>query len=207
MELKDVIQSRRSVTQYDPAFVIDDAILQDLFESVRLTPSSFNLQHWKFVVVRDAANKKALRAASWNQAQMEEASAVIVVCGYLRACKDAERIYSEAPPAIRDNLLPMIRKFYEGNDHLQRDEAVRSGSLAAMTLMLAASDMGLATGPIIGFDPAEVTRLVGLDDDHFPVMMVVIGKQLGESRPRAYRFPVSEFVRLETIDGEGFGVA
>ena len=157
--------------------------------------------------MREPARKAALRKCAMDQAQVEEASAVIVVCGYLKACKDAKRIFSEVPPAAREKIVPMIRKFYEGKDLLQRDEAIRSCSLAAMTLMLAATDMGLATGPIIGFDPAEVTRLVGLDEDHFPVMMVVIGKQLGEIRPRAYRFPVSEFVRLETIDGAGLGAA
>ena len=86
---------------------------------------------------------------------------------------------------------------------MQRDETVRSASLAAMTLMYTARDMGYATGPMIGFDPQAVSDLIGLDRNHIPVMLIVIGKQIGEIRPRSARLPVSEVVRLETMSGPG----
>ena len=72
-----------------------------------------------------------------------------------------------------------------------------------MTLMLAASDMGYATCPMIGFDPAKVSEIVGLDEEHIPVMMVVLGKEKGTMRPRAHRFPLGRFVKLESMDGKG----
>lgn len=102
-------------------------------------------------------------------------------------------------------MLPMIAKFYDPSPALRRDEAIRSASLAAMTLMYAASDMGYASGPMIGFDPASVSRLVSLDEQHIPVMLVVIGKQLGDIRPCADRYPVGEVVKLESLDGPGLG--
>ena len=64
---------------------ITDAELAAIFERVRLTPSSFNLQHWRFVVVRDPARKASLRKAAFNQEQVEMASAAIVVVGKLTA--------------------------------------------------------------------------------------------------------------------------
>jgi nitroreductase len=204
MELKEVIESRRSVKKYDTDYKIDDATFKTLFDRVRLSPSSSNLQHWKFVVVRDAEHQKTLREAAFNQAQVEEASAAIVVCGNLKAYKDAERIYAETPKEVREYMVPMIHKSYEGKDQFQRDEAIRSGALAAMTLMLAAKDMGLATGPMIGFDPEAVSKIIHLDADHIPVMMVVIGRQVGDMRPRAYRRPLEEIVKFETLDGAGF---
>lgn len=184
MEFTDLVRARRSVKQYDPAHPITDAELRALFEIVALTPTSFNLQHQRFVVVRDPARKRALRAAAMNQPQVEGASAAVVVLGKLDAHAGAgER----------------IEKFYEGKPALARDEAIRSAALAAMTLMYAALDAGYATGPMIGFDPDAVARAIELPDGYVPVMLVVIGKAVGEPRPRADRLPLSESVRLETF--------
>lgn len=201
--LESILTERRSVKQYDPEHTVDDATLRTLFHLTSLSPSSFNLQHWRFVVVREAEHKQALREAAFHQPQVESASAAIVVCGKLGAWQDAERIYADAPPDVRKRMVPMIHGLYGENPTLQRDEAIRSGALAAMTLMTTARAMGLATGPMIGFDPVRVSELVRLPDDHVPVMLVVLGKQTGTMRPRMARHPLSETVKLETFDGEG----
>jgi len=129
------------------------------------------------------------------------ASAAIVVIGKLNAHEDATRIFDETPKNVQESMIPMIEGSYAGKTAFQRDEAIRSASLAAMTLMLTATDMGFDTGPMIGFDPAAVSRLINLDDNHIPVMMIVIGKRTNEMRPRAFRLPPSDVVRLETLDG------
>jgi nitroreductase len=203
VEFTDIVAARRSVKKYDPHHKISDADLRLLFEQVSLSPSSFNLQHWRFVVVRDAELKAKLRKAAWDQEQLETASAVIVVAAMLNAHEDADRIYSDAPEPVRQTMIPMISGFYADKPQLQRDEAIRSASLAAMTLMYAAYDMGYATGPMIGFDPQAVSALVGLDDQHIPVMLIVIGKRVGDMRDRAFRYPLSTTVKLESLTGEG----
>ncbi|MGD2111546.1 MAG: nitroreductase family protein [Phycisphaerae bacterium] len=203
MELNEIIANRRSVKSYDPNHAITDDELKALFERVILSPSSFNLQHWRFVVVRDSARKKQLREISYNQEQVENASAVIVVAGKLDAHRDVAEIYKDAPEPVRQAMIPMIDGFYAEKRQMQRDEAIRSCSLAAMTLMLAAYDMGYATGPMIGFDPVAVGEFVGLDEKHVPVMMIVIGKKTGDMRSRAFRYPPSNVVKLESLDGEG----
>jgi nitroreductase len=203
MHFEEIVTARRSVKNYDPNHTISDAELKAIFDKVVLAPSSFNLQHWRFIVVRDQANKEKLCRAAFDQPQVKAASAAIVVAGKLSAHEDAPRIYSESPESIRDIMLPMIRGFYAEKPAMQRDEAIRSGALAAMTLMYAAQDAGYATGPMIGFDPAAVGNLVGLDEHHIPVMLVVIGKQTGDIRPRPKRLPVEEVVKLESFNGDG----
>lgn len=203
MEFSSVLQNRRSVKKYDPDHVITDDSLRSLFEKVVLSPSSFNLQHWRFVVVRDKALKTKIRKAAYDQEQIESASAVIVVTGKLNAHKDADEIYADAPENVRQSMIPMIENLYTGKDDFQRDETIRSAALAAMTLMLAASDMGYATGPMIGFDPQGIGELIKLKDNHIPVMIIVIGKQLGEIRPREFRYPLEEVVKLESFEGVG----
>ncbi|HNQ22382.1 MAG TPA: nitroreductase family protein [Phycisphaerae bacterium] len=205
MQFDQIVQGRRSVKSYDPEHQISDRELAAIFAKVLLTPSSFNLQHWRFVVVRDQALKTRLRAAAFNQEQVEKAAAVVVVLGKLNAHEDGPRIYADAPDPLRRALLPMIEQSYADQPARQRDEAIRSGSLAAMTLMYAAYDLGYASGPMIGFDPGQVTRLIGADEHHIPVMLVVLGKPAGQPHPRPTRLPLSELVKLEAWGGQGLG--
>lgn len=203
MEFKDIVQGRRSVKKFDTRHAITDAELNCIFEQVILSPSSFNLQHWHFVIIRDPRRKAALRRCALDQAQVEEASACIVVVGRLDAHVRAGEIFADAAPQVRASMVPMIEGFYAEKPEFQRDEAIRSGALAAMTLMYAARDIGYATGPMIGFDPVAVSKEIGLGAHEIPVMLVVIGKQTGELRPRAMRFDCSRVVTFDRIDGAG----
>lgn len=207
MDLGEILRARRSIKRYVAGETIDDATLHSLFEDVILSPSSFNLQHWQFVAVRDPEVKKKLREAAWGQPQVEEAAVTIMVFGKLDAHDDAARIYAEAPAEIRDRLAPMIAGFYDHNPQKQHDEALRSGSLAAMTLMLAARARGFDTGPMIGFDADAVCEILKAPSNYIPVMMIVLGRRGEEPRPRDYRRPVSEVVRLDHMDGPGLEVS
>jgi nitroreductase len=202
VQLRDAIQSRQSVKNFDPRHLVSDDELRELFRWVVLTPSSFNTQAWKFVVVRDQAAKARLCERSYNQSQVSHCSAVVAVLGQMNAHEDADRLYAAAPAAVREKVIPMIHNFYAGSPQLQRDEAIRSCSLAAMTLMLLAEDMGYATCPMIGFDAEGVSRFLKVDDQHFPVMLICLGKRSGPAqRARDPRRPLAEIARLESFDG------
>jgi len=203
MDLEVALRTRRSVRAYDPEFVVTDEHLGRLFDLVVLSPSSFNLQHGRFVVVREAGRKARLQEAAYGQKQVGSASAVVVVCGKLTAHRDAPRAFADVPPEARAGLVAKVERFYEGDAALRRDEAIRSTSLAAMTLLLAAHSLGLATTPMSGFDPRTVADVVGLDEDHVPVMLVTLGKAASPSTGSGSRFPVAEVVRLERLDGPG----
>lgn len=208
MELELAIRERHSVSRFDTTYPVSDDVLFRLFRLVALSPSSFNLQHWRFVVVRDPDRKLRLQRAAHGQKQVGQASAVVVVCGKLGAHRDAVRVFANTPPEVRDRLVSQIEAIYAQNPPMQRDEAIRSASLASMTLMLAAQSHGLDTSPLIGFDPAAVAEIVRLDEEHLPVMLLLIGKEASSSPGRpSDRLPVHETVRLETLDGPGLGLA
>jgi nitroreductase len=203
VKLLNVIHRRRSVKRFNPDRAITEAELIALFSEVIESPSSFNLQHWRFIVVRDPERRRRLCELSWGQRPVETASALILVLGYLKAHRDVAEICADAPPSESARMIPMISGFYQARPQLQRDEAIRSGSLAAMTLMLVAQEMGLATCPMIGFDAEAVCQCLGVDDLHVPVMMICLGERVGEAPRRGHRFPLSRVVRLETFDGPG----
>ena len=203
MKFSDIVLQRRSIKSYLPDKEISDAELKELMQEVVLSPSSFNLQHWTFIAVRDNSLKEKIQAAAWGQEQVLTCSVLLVVCGKLNAYQDAPEIYKDTPQGIQEKVLPIIKDFYDGKGQLQRDEAIRSASLAAMILMLAAQNRGWATVPMIGFDPEAVSKLANLRPNYIPAMLMTLGYKKDDPRPRDYRRPIEEIVRINTLDGPG----
>lgn len=177
MNTKDAIHARRAVKHYDAAFTMPDEHLAELKTLIRQSPTSFNIQNWRFVFVKDTALRNQIRTAAWDQAQVTDASVLIVLCADVKAWqKSPERYWEDAPKEASDILVPMIGQFYEGRDWQQRDEAMRSVGIAAQTIMLSAKSMGYDSCPMIGFDAEAVGNLINLPKDHVIGMMISVGK-------------------------------
>ena len=98
--------------------------------------------------------------------------------------------------AAYDGWVGMTVGSHENNPQLQHDEAFRSASLAAMTLMLAAQAKGYVSGPMSGFDPAAVSKVAGLSDNEIPVILVAVGRAAPGNWPRKPRRALSEQVKI-----------
>jgi nitroreductase len=195
MDTFQAIEERRSVKHYDPEHTLTDAEVRKLMEAVLLTPTSFNIQNYRFVVVRDKAIQQKMKEASWNQAQVLDASAAILICADLNAPIDnPKRYWYQAPTEVAEMISGMTLKFYDGNDTLKYDEALRSIGMAAQTLMLAAKAMDYDTCPMIGFDVDTVSGLIRLPEHHVLGMMVVVGKAIQPARERSGPLPYEELV-------------
>lgn len=195
MNVTEAIIERRSVKAYDPQHKMSDAEIAKLLSLAMLSPTAFNIQNWRFVTVTDPELRKQVRAASWDQAQVTDASLLVVLCADLKAWeKQPERYWVSAPQQVRDYLVPMIGNYYRGKEQVQRDEAMRSCGMAAQTIMLAAKEMGYDTCPMDGFDFDAVAKLLNLPADHTPAMFVVVGKALEPARPRGGQLDFDEVV-------------
>ncbi|MEM1158296.1 MAG: nitroreductase family protein [Verrucomicrobiota bacterium] len=193
METQTAIRERRAVKHYDPEHRLSEEEIQSLFDLAVQSPTSFNLQNWRFVAITDKEIQQQIRAAAWDQAHVEEASMVILLCADLLAWdKNPERYWTEAPQAAQDILVPMIKPFYQDKPQLQRDEAMRSCGIAGQTIMLAAKDMGFDSCPMIGFDPAAVGKIVGLPEDHVIGFMITVGKAVKPAWPKPGVLPREE---------------
>jgi len=178
MNVKETIEARRSVKHYDPDHVMPEEDLAELIRLTKLAPSSFNMQNYRILVVRDAEVRQQIRAAAWDQPQVTDASVLFILCADLTAHQENPSTYwAHAPQEVQDILGPMIQPFYEGKDTLIRDEAMRSSALAGMTLMLAAKDMGYDSCPMIGFDGEKVAELISLPQHYALSFMIPVGKQ------------------------------
>ncbi|MEY2978501.1 MAG: hypothetical protein RLZZ435_2640 [Cyanobacteriota bacterium] len=195
MNTFDAIQQRRSVKHYDASHQMSEAEIQQLMELAILSPTSFNMQNWRFVVVTDPELRQALRAAAWNQAQVTDASFTLLICADLKAAlKEPQRYWKDAPQEAQEKIVPMISGFYQDKDQLQRDEAMRSCGIAAQTVMLAAKAMGYDTCAMIGFDPKKAAELINLPEDHVIGMMITVGKAVKPAQPRPGQLPLEEVV-------------
>ena len=195
MQVKDAIHQRRSVKHFDPNHVISEEEITTLLSHAVLSPTAFNIQNWRFVIVTDKALRQKIRAASWDQAQVEEASLLIVLVADLMSWnKEPSRYWKNAPKPVQDYLVPAIHQYYDGKPEVQRDEAMRSCGMAAMNLMLMAKSMGYDTCPMDGFDFDKVAELLNLPKDHTPAMFVCIGTGIKEAMPRGGQLPLDQVV-------------
>jgi nitroreductase len=193
MDTFEAIEARRSVRHFDPEHRMTEAEIERLLSIAALSPTAFNIQNWRFVLVQDPDLRRSIREKAWDQAQVTDASLLIVLCADLKAWeKEPERYWSEVTQEVRDMLVPMIGKYYDGREQVQRDEAMRSSGIAAQTLMLAAKAMGYDSCPMDGFDFDAVAELIALPDDHAIAMFVTIGKATQGPHPRGGQLPLDE---------------
>jgi nitroreductase len=181
LPIAELIKSRASANSYDTARPLSDAEVAELVELATHAPSAFNVQNWRFVAVRSAEAKARLHPLAYGQQKVLDAAVTFIVCGLLG---EDELIASSLKPTLEAGILDQAtydgwvgaaQGMYKGNATLQRDEAIRSGSLAAMTLMLAAQGKGLVSCPMIGFDPVGVSQAFGLGASEVPVMLITVG--------------------------------
>lgn len=207
MDIIQTIRERRSINFFEPGKAIPENTLRELLEIANLAPSSFNLQPWKVIVVRDPERKKTLRACAFNQPKVEEASAVLIMVADPRGLEEnLDRMLDSwielgyLKPEMRETYADMARNIQSTEDSLKRKVfAVKNTSLFAMNLMLAAKGLGLETHPMDGFDEDCVKKEFGVPTDKIIPMLVAVGylKAGITLLPRAFRRNIDEFVRFE----------
>ena len=198
MKVSEALHARRSVKHFDANHKMSEEEFKNMMTEVLKSPTSFNIQNWRFVRVQDADKRVQIREAAWNQAQVTDASELFIICGEVKAGnKNPERYWSHAPKETQDILVPMIKPFYEGREWIQRDEVMRSVGIAAQSLMLIAKEMGYDSCPMIGFDQDVVAKIINLPDDHVIGMMLAMGKQENPPHARGAQIDYDEAVIID----------
>jgi putative NAD(P)H nitroreductase len=207
MDVIQAITERRSINFFEPGREISDEKLMELLKIANLSPSSFNLQPWKVIVVRNPERKRVLRQCAFNQPKVEEASAVLIMIAdpggveeNLERVLDSWQRLGYIKPDIRKIYTEMSKNLYDSEDSLKRKIfAVKNTALFAMNLMIAAKGLGLETHPMDGFDEECVKKEFHIPSDKIIPMLVAVGYLRSGITllPRAFRRELSEFVRFE----------
>lgn len=198
MDVRTAIETRRAIKQFDPGHAMTEQEIDALMSLALLSPTAFNIQHWRFVLVRNPELREAIRAVSWMQPQITEASLLVVICADVNAWeKEPDRYWCNASDDVREGVVAAIGEYYRGRPQTQRDEAMRSCGIAAQTLMLAAKEMGYDSCPMDLSDFDEVAKLIRLPEGHVIAMFVALGKRVREPWPRAGQLPMDEVVLVD----------
>ncbi len=208
MNVLDAIRLRRSINFFDASKKITEEKIRELIEIANLSPSSFNLQPWKVIVVTDSEKKRVLRKCALDQPKVEEASAVLIIIAdpmsveenidsVLNSWQELGYIKQEMRGVYKD----MAAKLYGGPQDLKRKLfAVKNTALFAMTLMIAAKELGLDTHPMDGFDEECIKKEFNIPEDKIIPMLVAVGylREGVNLLPRAWRRDYKEFVKINS---------
>lgn len=198
--ITQLMNERKATRQFDPNFHLAEEEVHELIEMATTSPSSSNLQPWRFIVVRDEDVRKQLRPLALNQAQIEEASAIVVIVADTRMHERVEQInrmnetsgYMTKEQA--DRKIERDYETYEGKSDIERFKiAMFDAGLITMSLTLAATAKGIDSGIMGGFDPEGVASLFKLEEHLVPAILVALGKRREEPQ-QTTRLPLQDIL-------------
>lgn len=205
--LLESLNQRYATKQFDPTKQISAEHEQALLESLRLAPSSFGLQPWKFIVVKNPAVRKELRAVAWNQSQVEEASHFIVFSTLKQVDSDFVKKYIASTAEIRGMSTEALKGYEDmmvnfvnsgSFEHLQWTR--RQSYIAMGFLGLSASLLGIDACMIEGLDPSAFDTILGLENGPYTsVAAVALGYRSEADGTANYvksRFTMEEVVQV-----------
>jgi len=210
------IKERRATPSFEDV-PIHTADLEKIVRAGLEAPSGYNLQPWRFVVVRDREQRKKLRQAAFGQPKVEQASAMIVACGDPQGWKDGDleemlRISAEHgfnDPAEQERIRRAVTGFLGsapgkagGVEPAWDLWANRHTMIALTTMMWAAETLGYDTAPMEGFMEDQVKALLKIPARVRVVALLAIGRLKGADKPYAGRFSPARTVFAEEW-GEG----
>lgn len=190
-------ESRRSIRKYESTPVPREE-LRDLLRLAATAPSAFNVQPWRFVVVTDAVLKQKLAAAAYNQQQIINAPATIVMYSDMQSAMERmpDSMHPGMPQDQRDAGVASFRARFATQSVEEREGwGLGQANIALGYLLLLAEAKGLATSPMLGFEPEKVKELLGLPSHVRLPALVAIGYP-AEDGFTQHRLPVDSLVEF-----------
>lgn len=182
MEVKEVLHRRRTPLHFEPdAVVLTRESLESLILDACNAPSEDGLTAWRFLVVRDRAQRESLFECCYRDPRVREASAAIVVCGDTRAWEQAltglNQCVAQGEISVLEyqRLAERWKRAFEGKPWARAMLALRGPSMVAMNLMLLATERGIATAPIFWFNEDMLREYFHIPEWVIPILVIALG--------------------------------
>lgn len=209
MDVNEALKRRRTTRAFEPdGLMLQREFIEELIAKACMAPSEFDLQPWRFLVVRDRERKEMLYQCAFRQSLIRDASAAIIVCGDTRGHEAANRTVKDwialglidQKDALR--VETSIKAAYEASEKARLIMAIRNASYVAMNLMLLATEQGIATTPIVSFSEEAIRRAFKIPERYLPVVLVLLGlpSTTSPQPPECPRVPVSQLVFHEEME-------
>ncbi|MEY9979657.1 nitroreductase family protein [Lysinibacillus sp. RC79] len=200
--VKQIMHERKSVRKYNANATISRETIMQLLQNATSSPSSSNMQPWRFIVIDDKEIQKNINIFSFNQEQIETASAIIAVIGDTKMYLNAEEIYAEnvelgyMPEEIASKLAQDSLAMYGA---LPKEALLNivhfDAGLISMQIMLLAKEMGYDTVAMGGFDKSKFAEYMELPSNEVPILLLAIGEAAGPAYGSS-RLPIERLVRF-----------
>jgi len=203
MELKQAIETRRSINYFDPNKNVDKETINKILDLAALAPSSFNLQPWKVITVLSDEKKELLKSVAFNQPKVTEASVVFILLADLDFVEKnlmgvitdmvSLGYMDEMTAAGYAERMPAAQGAPDSAKRLK--SAVLNSALFGMNLMYACSAYGLESHPMGGFDEDKLKAVFEVPETLVPVMLIAAGylKPGIKLLPRVKRLSFNDF--------------
>lgn len=181
------MQFRHACKTFDAQKQIPEEQFEEILESIRLSPSSFGMEPWRILVIRDKRLRKALKASCWNQSQITDASELVIFTTdndivrsdspYVRTMFERRGMSSEAV----DTYVGVYRQFtqpLEEDEVLLENWTAKQCYIALGNAMTCAAMMQIDSCPIEGFDKEEVEAILDLEYGHSVAVMCAFGYRI-----------------------------
>ncbi|WP_303968351.1 nitroreductase family protein [Sporosarcina ureae] len=182
-ELLEVMHARKSVRKFDADYTIDKEDITSMLDEATSAPSSSNLQPWRFLVIQDQELKKKINRFSFNQEQIETASAIIAVIGDTEMYHNIDEIYLSNLAAgnideehVQIQINNAKAAYPNAPLEARRNIATFDAGLVSMQLMLIAKARGYDTVPMGGFDKQQFAESFELESRYEPLVLIALGK-------------------------------
>lgn len=185
------LEWRYAVKKFDAEKKLSQEEVDTLIEVARLTATSFGLQAWKLIEVEDEGKRAALKEAAYNQAQVQDASHLLIFAALKEIPEDFIDRYTHLTAEVRDKSVEEVAAFGEYMKHsiFSRDpKDVQEWNnkqcyIAIGKVMAACAQMKIDSCPMEGFDAKKVNDILGFTDRNLnAVLMLPIGYRHEEDK-------------------------
>ena len=185
MNYKEITEKRRAINFFDSKRDVSEELLDKVIDLAAKAPSSFNLQPWNLMVLRDTATKEKLKALAWAQPKVVEAPVTLIVLadkdGWQAGHPTVEKNWQEMldsgamGPDQRDWFLDAAKSLYGWSPEASLAFASKNTGFFAMGLMYAATSLGLETHHMDGFDHEGVREAFNIPDNYWIPLLLAVG--------------------------------
>lgn len=205
MDTKKLFNERRSVNFFDKDKKLDNELIKEIIDLAVLAPSAFNLQPWRIIVVKSDESKQKLFELANKQPKVLEASANLLIIGNMEGYDETNPVWDEMLTSVGDNKEMVdgakgaAAFLYGSTEERKMKFAESNAGLLAMSVMIAAKELGVESHPMSGLDFDGIHTAFNLNKGESVVMNIAIGykdesKQLYPRRPRRGFDDIAEII-------------
>jgi nitroreductase len=185
MNFQEISKNRRSINFFNPDKDVSENLLREMVEIAANTPSSFNLQPWNLMALRNVEEKEKLKSLAWDQPKVTEAPVVLIVLADKKGWEEGNPVFEKNWEDMlksgsmqleqRDWFLNATNSLYNWSTDANLAFAAKNTGFFAMSLMYAATSLGLETHPMDGFDHEAVRKEFKIPDNYWIPLLLAVG--------------------------------